>query len=112
MLCAIVVAAPMASFAGYRDTFVQLLEAYYGAVCTVKIEGWRNKTLRVDWTGATVKLHAIKVLAEIGEAKEELYEDGIRYLKFPNDSGGYNVIDWKTGEIKSIDERAPYYFTE
>lgn len=35
---------------------------------------------------------------------------GIRYLKFPNDARGYNIIDWKTGEKTSIKERAPYYF--
>jgi hypothetical protein len=49
-------------------------------------------------------------MAAIGQSKETLYSKGIRYLKFPNDSGGYNVIDWKTGEKSSVDERARYYF--
>jgi hypothetical protein len=52
----------------------------------------------------------MKVLAEIGSVKSALYDDGVRYLKFPNDAGGYNVIDWKTGEKTSADERAPYFF--
>lgn len=45
----------------------------------------------MDWTAETVKLH-------IGEAKEGRYAIGGRYLKFPNDAGGYNVIDWQTGK--------------
>lgn len=52
----------------------------------------------------------ITVMAAIGESKEAIYEKGIRYLKFPNDTGGYNVIDWKTGDKSSINESAPYYF--
>jgi len=39
-----------------------------------------------------------------------LAADGVRYFKFPNDAGGYNIIDWKTGEKRSVDEKAPYYF--
>jgi hypothetical protein len=49
-------------------------------------------------------------MAAIGKSKETLYSKGIRYLKFPNDSGGYNIIDWKTGDKSSVDERARYHF--
>ncbi len=102
--------APTRAHAGDASNIVTILKAEYGAVCDAKIEGWLSKTLKIDWTARTNKLHALKVLAEISSVKEKLYNDGVRYLKFPNDSGGYNVIDWKTGEKTSVSERAPYYF--
>ena len=49
------------------------------------------------------------VFAAVGNAKDALYVGGVRYFKFPNDAGGYNVIDWKTGEKTSVSEGAPYY---
>lgn len=103
---------PTVAEAGYKETFVAVLAEYYGGVCTPKLEGWGSKTLRLDWTEQTTKLHAVKVLSEVGDAKESLYDDGVRYLKFPNNSGGYNIIDWKTGEKKSVPERARYYFSD
>jgi hypothetical protein len=69
------------------------------------------KTLKVDWTSSTKLLHALQVFAAIGNAKDTLYARGVRYFKFPNDAGGYNVIDWKTGEKTSVNERAPYYLS-
>jgi hypothetical protein len=42
-------------------------------------------------------------------ALRTLYSKGIRYLKFPNDSGGYNIIDWKTGDKSSVDEWAHHF---
>lgn len=108
----LVLACAAPAVAGFKDAFVDLMNAYYGNICTARLEGWGGKTLRVDWTGQTSKLLAMKIFAEVGDAKESLYEDGVRYFKFPNDAGGYNVIDWKTGEKKSIDERAPYFFSD
>jgi len=96
---------------GAARLIVDLLNSQYGGICEAKLEGWISKTLRIDWTSRTMKLHVIRVLAEIGSVKELLYADGVRYLKFPNDAGGYNIIDWKTGEKTSVDERARYYFT-
>ncbi len=96
--------------ADFKDNFVTLMNIEYGRVCEVKIEGWVTKTIRVDWTSETVLFHTMKVFAEIGDAKELLYADGVRYFKFPNDLGGYNIIDWKTGEKRSVNESAPYYF--
>jgi hypothetical protein len=98
------------SFAADAKTIVSVMNVMYGNVVNASVEGWFSKTLKVDWTARTTKLHVIKVLAEIGSVRSDLYEDGIRYLKFPNDAGGYNVIDWKTGEKTSVDERAPYFF--
>jgi hypothetical protein len=98
------------SMASFKDDFVTLMNIEYGRVCEVDIEGWLSKTIRVDWTSETVVLHTMKVFAEIGDARDLLYSDGVRYFKFPNDAGGYNIIDWKTGEKRSIDERAVYYF--
>jgi hypothetical protein len=49
-------------------------------------------------------------MAAVGKAQDTIYAKGIRYLKFPNGAGGYNIIDWKTGDKSSIDEQAPYYF--
>ena len=97
--------------ASFKDDFVDLMNAYYGNVCRVKIEGVFTKTIRVDWTSQTVMLHTIKIFAEIGDAKDKLYSDGVRYFKFPNDAGTYNVIDWKTGEKKLDHDRALYYFS-
>lgn len=94
------------------DTVVKLINTMYGAVCHAEINGFFSKTLKLDWTANTKKIHAMKVLAEIGSVKAKLYEDGVRYFQFPNDAGTYNVIDWKTGEKKSISERAQYYFRD
>jgi hypothetical protein len=98
------------SLAADAKTIVSVMNAMYGNVVNASLEGWVSKTLKIDWTTRTTKLHAMKVLAEIGSVKSDLYEGGIRYFKFPNDAGGYNVIDWKTGEKTSVDERAPYFF--
>jgi hypothetical protein len=89
---------------------VVLLNAEYGSICDAALEGWGQDTLRVDWTSRTTKINSIQVLAAVGAAKDVLYRDGVRYFKFPNDAGGYNIIDWRTGEKTSVDERAPYYF--
>jgi hypothetical protein len=97
---------------GYAEKVVDVLNTAYGNVCHAELEGFFSKTLKIDWTSNTVKLHVIKVLAEIGSVKESLYKDGVRYLEFPNDRGTYNVIDWKTGEKTSTSERAQYYFPE
>ena len=94
------------------STIVNLINATYGNVCHVEINGFFSKTLKLDWTANTKKIHAIKIMAEIGNLKEKLYEDGVRYFQFPNNIGRYNVIDWKTGEKKSISERAQYYFDD
>lgn len=104
------ICVPGGAHAGYRDDFVDLLNLYYGNVCKVRIEGMFTKTIRVDWTSETVMLHTMKIFAEIGEAKEQLYQDGVRYFKFPNDTGTYNIIDWKTGEKKHNSDRARYFF--
>jgi hypothetical protein len=87
-----------------------VINSQFGRVCEAKVEGIFSNTLRLDWTAETNKLNMIVVMAAVGKAKESIYSKGIRYLKFPNDAGGYNIIDWKTGEKSSIDERAPYYF--
>jgi tetratricopeptide (TPR) repeat protein len=91
-------------------TIVSQINTHYGAVCEATLEGWFTKTLKLDWTSRTVRLHVIKIFAEIANVKEALYSDGVRYFKFPNDAGGYNIIDWQTGEKTSVSERAPYYF--
>jgi hypothetical protein len=93
------------------DTLVKLINVMYGNVCHAEINGFFSKTLKLDWTANTKKIHAIKVMAEIGSIKEKLYRDGVRYFQFPNDIGTYNVIDWETGEKKSISERTNYYFS-
>lgn len=87
-----------------------VLNSEFGAICNATLEGWGSNTLRVDWTSRTTKLNAIQVFGAIGTAKSALYGDGIRYFKFPNDDGGYNIVDWKTGEKTSVSQRAPYYF--
>jgi hypothetical protein len=88
----------------------EIFNSQFGRVCEAKVEGIFSNTLRLDWTAATTKLNVITVMAAIGQSKETLYSKGIRYLKFPNDAGGYNIIDWKTGEKSSVDERAQYHF--
>jgi|SRR5580704_4833270 hypothetical protein len=87
-----------------------IINTQFGRVCEAKVEGIFSSTLRLDWTTETTKLNVITVMAAIGKTKESLYSKGIRYLKFPNEAGGYNIIDWKTGEKTSVSERAPYYF--
>ncbi len=88
------------------------MDEKYGNVCKIETSGIFSRTLKVDWTKNTNKLYMIKVFAEIGEAKNRLYEEGVRYFQFPNNLCRYNVIDWKTGEKESISDRAPYCFTD
>jgi len=94
----------------FSEAFVLILNNMYGNVCRAEITGFWSKTLKIEWTANTVKIHAIKVLTEVGSAKEQLYRSGIRYFQFPNDIGTFNVIDWETGEKKSISDPASYYF--
>lgn len=113
--CLVLILIPLAAFyffaGGSGDKAAEIINSQFGQVCEAKAEGLFSDTLRLDWTARTTKLHTITVMAAIGSAKETLYSKGIRYLKFPNDAGGYNVIDWKTGEKTSTNERAPYYFS-
>lgn len=102
--------APRAIQRWNDERVADIINEQFGRICQAKIEGWFSKTLRLDWTSETKIFHAATVLAAIGQSKEKIYEAGIRYLKFPNDAGGYNVIDWKTGDKSSISESAPYYF--
>lgn len=106
------VSKPTTAIAADANTIVNLINATYGKVCRVEINGFFSKTMKLDWTANTKKIHAIKVMAEIGNLKAKLYEDGVRYFQFPNNAGMYNVIDWKTGEKKSISDRAQYYFND
>jgi tetratricopeptide (TPR) repeat protein len=100
------------SEAADADAIVRAIDAQCGSVCNASLEGWlwSSKTLKIDWTASTTKLHALKILAEVADVKSQLYDAGVRYFKFPNDTGGYNIIDWKTGEKTSVSERAPYSF--
>lgn len=98
------------AFSGSAEDIVKVINREYGAVCRADLTGMFSKTLKIDWTSRTTKIHAMKILAEIGSVKNQLYLDGVRYFQFPNDSGTYNVIDWKTGEKKSISDRSQYYF--
>ncbi len=87
-----------------------IISSQFGGVCIAKIEG--SDTLRIDWTGATRKIDSIAVIAAVGKSKETIYAAGIRYFKFPNNAGSYNIIDWKTGEKTYTPERAQYYFRD
>ncbi|MCI5225563.1 MAG: hypothetical protein D3918_02625 [Candidatus Electrothrix sp. AX2] len=101
---------PQATSRGYAETVAAVLNRYYGEVCHAEVSGIFRRTLKIDWTRNTNKFASIKVFAEVGNVRAKLYEDGVRYFQFPNDACTYNVIDWKTGEKKSISERAPYCF--
>lgn len=92
------------------ERIVAVLNSQFSTICDAKLEGLFSDTLRLDWTASTRKLDSITVMAAIGGAKSNIYDSGIRYLKFPNDAGGYNVIDWKTGEKSSVNEKSKYYF--
>jgi len=96
----------------FPSAFVIALNGLYGNVCHAELSGFFSKTLKIDWTNNTKKIHAIKVIAEVGDSKNKLYQDGVRYFQFPNDAGTYNLIDWKTGEMNSIPDRAVYYFKD
>jgi hypothetical protein len=96
--------------AGDAEKIVKILNSEYGNVCRAELNGVFSKTLKIEWTANTKKIHAIKVMAEIGGVKDRLYKDGVRYFQFPNDAGTYNIIDWKTGEKSSLNDRAKYHF--
>lgn len=91
------------------EKFVQFLNREYGRVCRASLKGWWNRALKIDWTSETKVFNSMLVLALVGKAKEGLAASGVRYFKFPNDGGTYNVVDWHTGDKWSNDERAPYY---
>lgn len=94
----------------YPRFFTRALNTVYGNVCQAELNGFFSKTLKVDWTINTKKIHAIQILGEIGSSKDKLYLGGVRYFQFPNDQGTYNVIDWRTGEKRSNSELAIYFF--
>lgn len=94
----------------FSDFAASYLSSMEGNVCSASVSGFFTKTFKVDWTARTTKIQALMVLGQIGKIKERLYQDDVRYFQFPNDSGTYNVIDWKTGKKKSISDHAPYYF--
>ena len=97
--------------ASNADKIVDLLNTEFGGVCSAELEGWFTKTLKIDWTSKTSILTSGIVLKNIADVKQLLYDDGVRYLKIPNDAGVYNIFDWETGEKSSVSERAPYYFS-
>lgn len=101
-----VYSSPSSSISSVAD----VINLQFGRICHATIEGFFSSTLRLDWTAETNKLNAITVLAAVGKAKAVMYEKGIRYFKFPNNAGSYNVIDWKTGEKSLDNDRARYYF--
>jgi hypothetical protein len=92
------------------NKIAEVIQTQFVGVCETRIEGLFSDTLRLDWTASTTKFNSITVMAAIGNSKSSIYDAGIRYLKFPNNSGGYNIIDWKTGEKTSVSESARYYF--
>jgi hypothetical protein len=93
----------------YADYVAAILNSKVGDVCKVSVSGYLTKTLKIDWTSKTTTLESIMILGQIGKIKEKLYQNNVRYFQYPNDSGTYNVIDWKTGEKTSIHERTPFY---
>ena len=101
-VCAVILLWSTTTFAADPKTIVGLINDKYGRVCTATLEGWVSKTLKIDWTASTIVLHVIKIYSEIASVKEDLYEGGVRYFKFPNKSGGYNIIDWRTGKAKRL----------
>jgi hypothetical protein len=92
------------------EKIASILNSQFGRICEAKIEGFFSDTLKIDWTAATRKIDSITVMAAVGGSKSTMYDSGIRYLKIPNDAGGYSIFDWKTGEKTSVNERAKYYF--
>lgn len=103
---------PQVTSTGYAEAVAAVLNRYYGEVCHAEVSGFFRRTLKIDWTRNTNKFASIKVFAEVGNVRARLYEDGVRYFQFPNNVCTYNVIDWKTGEKKSISDRAPYCFRD
>lgn len=103
---------PAPTAPSYANLFVSATNVSAGQYCHAEIRGFWGSTLRISWTPRTNKLMAMQVLALVGEHKAELYNDGIRYFQFPNNIGGYNEIDWKTGEKRSISDPAIYFFRD
>lgn len=114
LLVILVIAGAFLMYGVSRSPFgqhvVDILNTDYGKVCRASLQGFFERTLRVDWTRDTVRLHCIMIFKKIDSVKEDLVLDGVRYFEFPNDGGTYNVIDWKTGRRWSNAEHAEYYF--
>jgi hypothetical protein len=81
-----------------------------GNHCHGEISGIFDLTLRIDWTSRTGENHVKTILAKIMAERKKLYEDGVRYLEYPNNAGTYNVIDFKTGARTAINQKALPWF--
>lgn len=82
------------ALAGYAEQVVRILNMQYGNVCTASVSGTSVKTMVVDWTPNTRRIHALKILSEIGSVKHRLYADGVRYFHYRNEAGSFNVVRW------------------
>lgn len=81
-----------------------------GDHCHGEISGIFDLTLRLDWTSRTREDHVKNIFAKVMAERKKLYEDGVRYLEYPNEAGTYNVIDFKTGAKTAINEKALPWF--
>jgi uncharacterized protein (DUF433 family) len=91
------------------EDIVLALNASHREYCQAELTGWSGKTLKIDWSIRSKRLQKEEILSEIDRAKTRLLRGGVRYLQVPNDVGTYDLVDWKTGRKKSIDQKAfPY----
>lgn len=51
-------------------------------------------------------------MAAVGKSTPLIYGTGIRYFKFPNRSGGYDVADWTNDRTRTMNEMPHRYFPE
>lgn len=100
-----------ASRSPVANDIVNVLNSKLGKVCRADLTGFFEKTLTIVWTIDTTYFDADSIMNQIDTVKDKLVNDHVRYFKYPNDGGTYNIKDWKTGDIGSSIERSLYYFT-
>jgi hypothetical protein len=93
-----------------KAVVVDVLSSHFSAVSETRLEGWLADTIRIDWRPAATRLDVILIMDTIEKSKPMMYDAGIRYFKYPNSYGTYDVVDWKTGRKTITDEEAKKYF--
>jgi hypothetical protein len=109
LVCTSVVLAPRSS--PVSQSLIADLNAQ-GNLCNARLTGWRQNILRVDWTIRTDRAQAERIVDKIRALRNELYDDGIRYVHYPNTSGTYNEIDFENLQERTTEQVALPWFRE
>jgi hypothetical protein len=109
LVCAPVVWFMIPRSSAAAEAIVKELNAK-GDYCVARLTGWRQNILRVDFTHRTGAASRDKIVDKVRFMRNELYEDGVRYLEFPDSTGNYLRIDFETMTESLTTEKALPWF--